>query len=338
MSRRLLITGGAGFIGSNLVAHALRDPTVERILNLDKLTYAGSLDNLADCAADPRHRFVQADIADAATVRALLREESIDTVIHVAAETHVDRSIDSAEPFYQTNVIGTARLIEAFRDHWSAAGKPAHWRFVHVSTDEVYGSLAPDTPPVTEAAAYAPNSPYAASKAASDHVVRAAAHTHGLPVLITHCSNNYGPRQHREKLIPQTILHALAGIAIPVYGDGMNMRDWIHVDDHCAGLLHVLHAGRPGETYNLGGDNERHNIDVVRLLCALLDELRPRADRTRHADLIRFVADRPGHDRRYALDCAKARRELGWAPRMEFLAGLRATVQWYLDHSSPVAP
>jgi dTDP-glucose 4,6-dehydratase len=326
----LLVTGGAGFIGSNFVLSTLAG-TGERVVNLDKLTYAGSLDNLRSVAADPRHVFVKGDICDRALVRRLLGEHRPRAIVHFAAESHVDRSIEGPSEFIQTNVVGTFSLLEEARAWWTglAPTEKGAFRFLHVSTDEVYGSLAPDAAAFTEAHPHAPNSPYAASKAAADHLVRAYHHTYGLPVLTTNCSNNYGPHQFPEKLIPLMITHALAGKPLPVYGDGQNVRDWLYVLDHCDAVRAVLERGKPGETYNIGGRSEKKNLDLVRTLCALLDDARPRKQ-GRYADLIAMVKDRPGHDRRYAIDAAKIEHELGWRPQESFESGLRKTVDWYL--------
>jgi dTDP-glucose 4,6-dehydratase len=326
----LLVTGGAGFIGSNLVQHAL-DHSSDRIVVVDKLTYAGSLLNLERPLADPRVRFVQADIGDADAMARLFDEERPTAVLNLAAETHVDRSIDGPRPFIETNIVGTFVLLETSRRYVSGlgGGDREAFRFLHVSTDEVYGTLGP-TGLFSEETPYSPNSPYAASKASADHLVRSYFHTFGLPVLITNCSNNYGPFQFPEKLIPLMILNALDGQPLPIYGDGGNVRDWLHVDDHAAGILLVLRKGRTGEKYNVGGGNERTNLQVVDRLCEVLDELRP-SSKT-HRALKTFVADRPGHDRRYAIDATKIRRELGWSPARAFEDGLRQTVQWYLEH------
>jgi dTDP-glucose 4,6-dehydratase len=330
----LLITGGCGFIGSNFVRQRLleAEAPVRRLVNLDKLTYAGNPANLAGVDADPRYVFVQGDIGDEDLVGGLLREHEIDAVVNFAAESHVDRSIDSPEPFVQTNVLGALRLLNCARRHWKALppGRAEAFRFLHVSTDEVYGSLKPGDAAFTEEHNFEPNSPYAASKAASDHLVRAFHHTYGLPVLTTNCSNNYGPYHFPEKLIPLMILNALEGKPLPVYGDGQQVRDWLYVEDHCRGIWAVLQGGRVGETYNIGGRCEMANLEVVRTLCALLDERAPRADGRGYAEQITFVADRPGHDRRYAIDCAKIERELGWVPRETFASGLARTVDWYL--------
>jgi dTDP-glucose 4,6-dehydratase len=334
----ILVTGGAGFIGCNFVRLALAE-TDARVLVLDKLTYAGSLENLADVLNDPRLEFVQGDIADRREVRRLFAEHRPTAVVNFAAESHVDRSIDDASAFIQTNIVGTFELLEAARHHLAGLGEagPRAFRFLHVSTDEVYGSLGPDGA-FTEATPYAPNSPYAASKAGADHLVRAYHETYGLPALITNCSNNYGPYQFPEKLIPLMTLNALEGKPLPIYGDGGNVRDWIHVEDHCRGVLAVLRQGRPGEKYNLGGRSERTNLEIVDAICNVLESERPAAENPAldsrgilsYRDLKTFVADRPGHDRRYAIDDSRARAELGWAPRQSFEEGLRATVGWYL--------
>jgi dTDP-glucose 4,6-dehydratase len=330
----LLVTGGAGFIGANFVLSTLAE-TGEPIVNLDKLTYAGNVQNLARLQGDGRHVLVQGDICDRALVDSLLREHRPRAIVHFAAESHVDRSIRGPAAFVQTNVVGTFTLLEAARAYWSGQEglRKDEFRFLHISTDEVFGSLKAEDPAFNEDTPYRPNSPYSASKAAADHLVRASFHTYGLPVLTTNCSNNYGPYQHPEKLIPLAIQRALAGEAIPVYGDGRNVRDWLYVLDHCAALRQVLARGRPGETYNIGGASERENIEVVKALCAVLDEQRPRAA-GRHADQIAYVADRPGHDRRYAIDSRKLASELGWQPRESFESGLRATVLWYLANES----
>lgn len=329
----ILVTGGAGFIGANFVRDWLSHGE-EPVVNLDKLSYAGNPDNLAGLEGDARHTFVHGDIGDTALVARLLREHGVRAVLNFAAETHVDRSIDSPAAFIDTNVTATFGLLEAVRAYWSSleGAARADFRFLHVSTDEVYGSLAPGAPAFGETHRYQPNSPYAASKAAADHLVRAWHHTYGLPVLTTNCSNNYGPCQFPEKLIPLVIHKALQGEPLPVYGDGRQVRDWLYVLDHCAALRRVLEAGAPGETYNVGGKQEMANIDVVRLLCAILDELRPRAGGVSYASQIAFVTDRPGHDRRYAIDARKLERELGWRPQETFATGIRQTVAWYLDH------
>ena len=326
----LLITGGAGFIGSNLVRHAL-DRTADRLVVVDKLTYAGSLLNLERPLADPRVTFVRADIADRAAMTRVFDEARPEAVVNLAAETHVDRSIDSPHPFVDTNIVGTFVLLETARQFTARldARARAGFRFLHVSTDEVYGTLGASGL-FTEETAYAPNSPYAASKASADHLVRAYFHTYGLPVLITNCSNNYGPFQFPEKLIPLMILNALDWRPLPIYGDGGNVRDWLHVDDHCAGILLALRNGRPGEKYNIGGGNERTNLEIVDRVCDLVDEAAPGA--AGHRALKTFVPDRPGHDRRYAIDAGKIRRDLGWAPRYTFEDGLKDTVRWYLEH------
>ncbi|MBK5963663.1 dTDP-glucose 4,6-dehydratase [Thiocystis minor] len=330
--RTLLVTGGAGFIGGNFV-HFILDETDARVVNLDLLTYAGNLDTLAALQGNPRHVFVQGDIGDAALVGRLLQEYEVDAVVNFAAESHVDRSIDGPAEFVNTNVLGTFHLLDRARAHWSNLSGPARdeFRFLHVSTDEVYGSLGA-TGLFTETTPYAPNSPYSASKAASDHLVRAWFHTYGLPVLTTNCSNNYGPYQFPEKLIPLMILKAQRGEPLPIYGDGGNIRDWLFVLDHCRAIWRVLEAGVPGEVYNVGGNSERTNLDVVDTLCALLDELLPDSSHRPHTQLKRFVADRPGHDRRYAIDASKLKRELGWQPAETFESGMRRTVGWYLDH------
>jgi dTDP-glucose 4,6-dehydratase len=331
---RILVTGGCGFIGSNFIRQRLREDgdRLGKLVNLDLLTYAGNPANLADVADDPRYVFQQGDIGDEELVARLLAEHAIDAVANFAAESHVDRSIDSPEPFVQTNVVGTLRLLNATRRYWSGldtAAKEA-FRFLHVSTDEVYGTLEPGDPAFTEETPFAPNSPYAASKAASDHLVRSFHHTYGLPVLTTNCSNNYGPYHFPEKLIPLVILNALDGKPLPVYGDGLQVRDWLYVEDHAAAIALVLRSGKPGETYNVGGLNEQPNISVVQTICTLLDERTPRADGEPRSSQITHVADRPGHDRRYAIDCSKIRRELGWEPRESFESGLAKTVDWYL--------
>ncbi|WP_312756229.1 dTDP-glucose 4,6-dehydratase [Pulveribacter sp.] len=334
----ILVTGGAGFIGANFVLDWLA-ACDEPVVNLDKLTYAGNVHNLDSLQGDARHVFVQGDIGDSALVARLLAEHRPRAIVNFAAESHVDRSIHGPAEFIQTNVVGTFRLLEAARQYWSAlpADEKAAFRFLHVSTDEVYGTLAPDAPAFTESHNYEPNSPYSASKAASDHLVRAWHHTYGLPVLTTNCSNNYGPLHFPEKLIPLMIVNALAGKSLPVYGDGMQVRDWLYVRDHCSAIRRVLQAGRLGETYNIGGWNEKANIDIVTTVCGLLDELRPRADGASYAAQIAYVADRPGHDRRYAIDARKIERELGWRPAETFETGIRKTVQWYLDHPGWVA-
>ncbi|MEY4651584.1 MAG: hypothetical protein RI884_165 [Pseudomonadota bacterium] len=330
----ILVTGGAGFIGANFVLDWLAQDD-EPVVTLDKLTYAGNRENLAALEGDARHIFVQGDIGDTAQVASLLAQHRPRAVLNFAAESHVDRSIHGPGDFIQTNVVGTFRLLEAVRAHWEAlpAREREAFRFLHVSTDEVYGTLAPSDPAFTESHRYEPNSPYSASKAASDHLVRAWHHTYGLPVLTTNCSNNYGPYHFPEKLIPLMIVNALAGKPLPVYGDGMQVRDWLYVKDHCSAIRRVLAAGRLGETYNVGGWNEKPNIEIVKTVCGLLDGLRPRADGASYASQITYVKDRPGHDRRYAIDARKIERELGWKPAETFETGIRKTVQWYLDHS-----
>ena len=330
----ILVTGGAGFIGSNFVLDWL-DQSDEALVNLDKLTYAGNLENLQSVLADPRHHFVQGDMADTELVQALLAQHQPRAVLNFAAESHVDRSIHGPETFIQTNIVGSFRLLEAVRHYWSQldAQRQAEFRFLHVSTDEVYGSLGSQDAAFTEQHRYEPNSPYSASKAASDHLVRAYHHTYGLPVLTTNCSNNYGPFHFPEKLIPLMIVNALAGKPLPVYGDGQQVRDWLYVKDHCSALRRVLQAGRVGEVYNVGGWNEKPNLDIVHTVCALLDELRPRADGQSYRVQITHVKDRPGHDRRYAIDASKIATELGWKPAETFASGIRKTVQWYLDHA-----
>jgi len=327
----ILITGCAGFIGSNFVHTWLADSD-EQLVNLDKLTYAGNLENLKSLEGDNRHVFVKGDIGDRALVSKLLSEHKPRAVLNFAAESHVDRSIHGPGDFIETNVMGTFNLLESVRAYWQdlpAAYKEA-FRFLHVSTDEVYGTLSPTDPPFAETKNYEPNSPYSASKAASDHLVRAWHHTYGLPVLTTNCSNNYGPYHFPEKLIPLVLLNALAGKPLPIYGDGQQVRDWLYVQDHCRAIVRVLEAGKVGETYNIGGWNEKTNLEVVNTLCAVLDELQPRADGKGYAEQITYVKDRPGHDRRYAIDARKIERELGWKPQETFETGIRKTVQWYL--------
>lgn len=328
----ILVTGGAGFIGANFILDWLR-ASDEPVVNLDKLTYAGNLENLASLKGDARHIFVQGDIGDRELVGRLLAEHRPRAIVNFAAESHVDRSIHGPEDFIQTNVVGTFHLLEEARGYWMALADAdkAAFRFLHVSTDEVYGSLGPDDAPFTETTPFAPNSPYSASKAASDHLVRAYHHTYGLPVLTTNCSNNYGPYQFPEKLIPLMILNATQGKALPIYGDGMNVRDWLYVADHCAAIRTVLEKGRSGEIYNVGGWNEMPNIEIVKTVCALLDEMRPDPAGS-CARLVTYVKDRPGHDRRYAIDASKIHRELGWKPAETFDTGIRKTVRWYLDN------
>ncbi len=327
---KVVVTGGAGFIGSAVVRALMADHQVQ-VVNLDKLTYAGNLESLVSVSSDPRYRFVQLDVCDRAGVQALLEAEKPDAIMHLAAESHVDRSIDGPAAFVQTNMVGTSVLLESALAYWRGldASRKARFRFHHVSTDEVYGSLGP-TGLFREDSAYAPNSPYAASKAGADHLVRAWHHTYDFPVLITNCSNNYGPYHFPEKLIPLTIVRGLKGQSMPVYGAGENVRDWLFVEDHARALITVLRQGKVGEVYNIGGNAERRNIDVVRGICALLDGMLPKS--TRHSDLITFVADRPGHDQRYAIDSSKIRAELGWRPEENFESGLEKTVRWYLDN------
>jgi dTDP-glucose 4,6-dehydratase len=332
---RILVTGGAGFIGSALVRHLLTE-TQHEVFNVDKLTYAGNLESLAPVAASPRYRFLQADICDRAAMDEALRDFQPDAVMHLAAESHVDRSIDGPSAFIQTNVVGTYSLLESVRAYWLGLDqeRKAAFRFHHISTDEVYGDLHGADDLFTETTPYAPSSPYSASKAASDHLVRAWSRTYGLPVLLTNCSNNYGPYHFPEKLIPLMILNALDGKPLPVYGNGQQIRDWLFVEDHARALMEVVTRGKLGETYNIGGHNEQKNLDVVRAICALLEELAPEkpAGVARYEDLITYVQDRPGHDLRYAIDAGKIERELGWTPRETFETGLRKTVRWYLDN------
>ena len=334
----VLVTGGAGFIGSNFVLDWLNQSD-EPVINLDKLTYAGNLENLTSLQGDPRHIFMRGDIGDAALVSSLLAEHKPRAIINFAAESHVDRSIHGPEDFIQTNIVGTFHLLEFVRSYWNGLEGTAktRFRFLHVSTDEVYGSLAKDDPAFTETNRYEPNSPYSASKAASDHLVRAFHHTFGLPGLTTNCSNNYGPSHFPEKLIPLMIVNALAGKPLPVYGDGQQIRDWLYVKDHCSAIRRVLEAGKVGEVYNIGGWNEKPNLEIVHTVCALLDELAARADGNGYRSLITYVADRPGHDRRYAIDASKIERELGWKPAETFETGIRKTVEWYLENQSWVA-
>ncbi|MFJ4443753.1 dTDP-glucose 4,6-dehydratase [Pseudomonas sp. NPDC089422] len=331
----ILVTGGAGFIGANFVLDWVAQSD-EKVINLDKLTYAGNLQTLASLEGNPQHLFVQGDINDGALLEQLLAEHQPRAVINFAAESHVDRSIHGPEDFIQTNIVGTFRLLEAVRAYWKGLPEAPReqFRLLHVSTDEVYGSLEADAPAFSEQHAYAPNSPYSASKAASDHLVRSYHHTYGLPVLTTNCSNNYGPFHFPEKLIPLVIVNALAGKALPVYGDGQQIRDWLYVKDHCSAIRRVLEAGQVGEVYNVGGWNEKPNLEIVERICSLLDELQPRADGNPYRNQISFVTDRPGHDRRYAIDARKLERELGWKPAETFETGIRKTVQWYLANQS----
>ena len=329
----ILVTGGAGFIGANFVLDWLAGND-EPVVNLDKLTYAGNLQTLSSLQGDARHIFVHGDIGDSARVEQLLKTHQPRAIVNFAAESHVDRSIHGPEDFIETNIVGTFRLLEAVRAYWGGLDEQARqaFRFLHVSTDEVYGSLAADEPAFSETHQYQPNSPYSASKAASDHLVRSYHHTYGLPVLTTNCSNNYGPYHFPEKLIPLMIVNALAGKPLPVYGDGQQIRDWLYVKDHCSAIRRVLEAGKTGEVYNVGGWNEKPNLEIVNRVCALLDELRPRADGKPYAEQITYVTDRPGHDRRYAIDARKLERELGWKPAETFETGIRKTVAWYLDN------
>ncbi|WP_299492007.1 dTDP-glucose 4,6-dehydratase [Acaryochloris sp. IP29b_bin.137] len=329
----ILVTGGAGFIGANYVLRKrLKDQGI--ILNLDKLTYAGNLATLASLQSDPKHVFIQGDIGHRQLVTDLLEQYRPQAILNFAAETHVDRSIDGPDAFIQTNILGTFHLLEATRSYWRTLNPPEQeqFRFLHVSTDEVFGTLELDDPPFAETTAYAPNSPYSASKASSDHLARSYFHTYNLPTLITNCSNNYGPYQFPEKLIPLIILNAIAGKSLPVYGDGQNIRDWLFVEDHCRAIDLVLTQGQAGETYNIGGGAEQTNIGLVQHICTILDELRPHSEFAPHANLITFVQDRPGHDRRYAIDFRKIKHQLGWTPQMTIESGLRKTVQWYLAH------
>jgi dTDP-glucose 4,6-dehydratase len=334
----VLITGGAGFIGSNLIHHWMYT-TSDIVINVDSLTYAGNLQNLAEFAGSPRHIFMHTDIGNIPAISQILKEYRPSAIINLAAESHVDRSIHDPDAFIQTNVVGTLHLLRAVHAHWSMlpGSEKDQFRFLHVSTDEVYGSLDGGALPFRETTPYAPNSPYAASKAASDHLVRAYHHTFGLPVLTTNCSNNYGPFQFPEKLIPLVIRHALAGEPLPVYGDGRNIRDWLYVGDHCTALRCVLEHGRPGETYNIGASNERTNLEVLHRICDFLDEGKPRRDGKSYREQITFVKDRPGHDRRYAIDADKIANELGWRPRETFESGLRQTIRWYLENQEWVA-
>jgi dTDP-glucose 4,6-dehydratase len=339
MMRNVLITGGAGFIGSNFIRYILQRESDLQIINLDALTYAGSLENLKDLPGVERHTFIKGDICDQSLVEDTIRKHHIDTIIHFAAESHVDRSILGPAQFIQTNVIGTFSLLDAARQVWLEEGVHRRYkvRFHHISTDEVFGSLGLDDPPFSETTSYAPNSPYAASKAASDHLVRTYAHTYDLPVTITNCSNNYGPYQFPEKLIPLMILNAMEGLPLPIYGDGLQIRDWLYVEDHCEAIHFVLQQGRLGQTYNIGGDNQPTNLELVRQLCLLLDEYLPKSPHTPHESLITFVKDRPGHDRRYAMDIRKIQHELDWSPRDDLASGLQKTVLWYLKNEDWVS-
>lgn len=331
--QHILVTGGAGFIGSNYIHYTLRTNPELEIINLDKLTYAGSQENLKNLPHPERHHFVHGDICDRELVDRLLQQHQIDTIVHFAAETHVDRSILGPAQFIQTNIVGTFTLLEAARQYWLGEkpfDRPV--RFHHVSTDEVFGTLAPQEPAFSETTPYAPRSPYAASKASSDHLVRAFFHTYGLPISITNCSNNYGPYQFPEKLIPLMILNAMNGQPLPVYGDGQQIRDWLYVEDHCAAITAVIDMGKPGETYAVGGENQPTNLTVVHTLCDILDELQPDSPHTPHQQLVKFVADRPGHDRRYDIDIHKIQKELSWSPRQDLASGLLKTVKWYIDN------
>ncbi len=336
---RLLVTGGAGFIGSNFIRYILEDFPAVFVLNLDLLTYAGSLENLKDLPAGSKYEFIQGDIGDQALVEDLLRKYDINAIVHFAAESHVDRSISGPSAFINTNILGTFSMLEAARKVWLMEKKmdQTNVRFHHISTDEVYGSLIPDAPAFQENTPYAPNSPYAASKASSDHLVRSYNHTYGLPVTLTNCSNNYGPYQFPEKLIPLMILNGLQGKPLPIYGDGKQIRDWLYVRDHCEAIWQVLQLGRPGESYNIGGDNQPTNLEIVGAICNLLDELVPQSPHIPHHNLMQFVVDRPGHDRRYAMNGHKINQELGWSPRHNLQAGLRNTVTWYLENPDWIA-
>jgi dTDP-glucose 4,6-dehydratase len=330
--KNILVTGGAGFIGSNFIQYIQEKEPQAQIVNLDALTYAGSLENLKQLPDPEQCTFIQGDICDQERVKFLLEAHKIDIVVHFAAETHVDRSIMGPEQFIHTNVVGTFTLLEAAKSYWQSIGKPDTFRFHHISTDEVFGSLSPADPPFCETTHYAPNSPYAASKASSDHLVRAYGLTYGLPFTLTNCSNNYGPRQFPEKLIPLMILNALEGQALPIYGDGQQIRDWLYVEDHCEAIWTVLKNGQPGETYAIGGGNQPANLQIVHTLCDILDELLPDSPHTPHRQLIRYVTDRPGHDRRYAMDITKISRQLNWQPRHSLSKGLLKTVEWYLQN------
>jgi len=335
MENNIIVTGGAGFIGSNFVLRWLAsEPT--KIINIDALTYAGNPANLESVEGNPQYQFVRGDITDPELVTDVFRRYHPQAVVHFAAESHVDRSIHSPEDFIRTNVLGTFQLLHAARAYWSTLpdGDRDRFRFLHVSTDEVYGSLRPEDPAFCETTTYSPNSPYSASKAGSDHLVRAYHHTYGLPTLVTNCSNNYGPRQFPEKLIPLMIINALSGKSLPVYGDGLNVRDWLYVEDHCEAIRTVLHRGHPGQTYNIGGRNEKTNVEVVNTICSVLEEMRPGRD---YHSLITYVKDRPGHDRRYAINCDKMEGELGWKPQETFETGIRKTIRWYLDNMAWVS-
>lgn len=332
--KNVLITGGAGFIGTNFIRYILQAEKEVNIVNLDSLTYAGNLENLADLPSADRYTFVQGDICDSELVNDLMRRYAIDTIVHFAAETHVDRSISSPAPFIQTNVVGTFTLLEAAKQAWlkNTLQPLDQCRFHHISTDEVFGSLTTDDLPFSETTPYAPNSPYSATKSASDHLVRAYAHTYGLPITITNCSNNYGPYQFPEKLIPLMVMNAIQGKPLPVYGDGQQVRDWLYVEDHCEAIHLILRKGKSGETYNIGGNNQSTNLELVDELCNILDELLPDSPHRPHSQLIKMVTDRPGHDRRYAMDITKIGAELGWKPRCDIKTGLRSTIEWYLSH------
>jgi dTDP-glucose 4,6-dehydratase len=336
--RRLLVTGGAGFIGANFVHYWCKHYPTDRVVVLDALTYAGNRRTLAPLDSHPNFKFVQGDICDRPLIDALLQEEAIDTVVHFAAESHVDRSILGPDAFVRTNVVGTFTLLESFRQHWMSCDRPQDYRFHHVSTDEVYGSLSPTDPAFSETTPYAPNSPYSASKAGSDHLVRAYHHTYGMPTTITNCSNNYGPYHFPEKLIPLMCINILMGKPLPVYGDGQNVRDWLYVEDHCSAIDAVLRRGLVGETYNVGGNNEVKNIDLVQMLCALMNEMAPNLPVKPAESLITFVKDRPGHDRRYAINSAKLQTELNWTPSVTVQEGLRRTVEWFLSHEDWWSP
>jgi len=332
--RNLLVTGGAGFIGSNFIQTILTLNSNISIINFDSLTYAGNLDNLASVASDPRYIFIQGDIRDLDHLGNLFAENRFDVVVHFAAESHVDRSIENPSDFVLTNVVGTNNLLKMCLDHWKGltGNDSEKFRFLHISTDEVFGSLAPDDPPFTEETPYSPNSPYAASKAASDHLVRSYFMTYGLPVVISNCSNNYGPYQFPEKLIPLIILNAVEGLPLPLYGDGQQIRDWLFVEDHCEALLTILEKGQPGQSYNIGGSNQPTNLEITKQICKILDEMLPNSPHRPHEQLITFIKDRPGHDRRYAMDTSKIFHDLSWAPKHELHKGLQETVRWYLDN------